>query len=532
MPTIEVIVALLLAAALLAGLARVIRVHYAIVLVLGGLALGFLPGVTPPRIQPNVIFFVFLPPLIYAAAFRSSTRDLRESAGPVARLSIGLVLVTMAGVAVVAHVVAGIGWGPAAVLGAILGPTDPVAATSVLRRVGAPDRISTILEGESLVNDGSALTVYKLAVAGVAAGVFSVGSSVSGFFVALLGVAVGLVAGAISVEVRRRIDEPPIEVSVSLLTAYLAYIPAERLGSSGILAAVAAGLYTGRRSAAILSAPSRLQMLGFWEVMTFLLESVLFLLIGLQLQHIIQGVHGGVGLPLLAAAAVLAAAIIVRLGWMFLVPLILRIFHVRVRGPAAPPQSREQAESRRAELFVLGWSGMRGAVSLAAALALPLTTTAHHPFPARDTVIFIAYITIVAGLVLAGLTLPYLVRRLGLAEGEEMARAEAKARLQLAHTALQRIDEAAERGEFPDGAVEQLRSSYEARVHRLAPQTDENGHADDESEVAWRLRQLHQELIAAERDRLREMRLEGEITAEAARRIEHDLDLEESRIAA
>jgi monovalent cation/hydrogen antiporter len=350
--------------------------------------------------------------------------------------------------------------------------------------------------------------------------------------VALLGVVVGLVAGAISVEVRRRIDEPPIEVSISLLTAYLAYIPAERLGSSGILATVAAGLYTGRRSGVMLSAPSRLQMLGFWEVMTFLLESVLFLLIGLQLQHIIEGVHGGVGVPLMAAGAVLAAAIAIRVAWMFIVPLVLRVLRINVRGPAARPGSRERAEARRAELFVLGWSGMRGAVSLAAALALPLVTTAHHPFPSRDTVIFIAYITIVAGLVLAGLTLPLLVRRLGLAEGEELARAEARARVQLAHTALQRIDEAAKREELPDGAVEQLRSIYEARVHRLAPQADENGHHGDESEVAWQLRQLHQELIGAERGRLREMRLEGEITAEAARRIEHDLDLEESRIAA
>ena len=366
MPTIEIIVALLLASAVLAGLARLIRVHYAIVLVLGGLVLGFIPGVKPPSIQPNVIFFVFLPPLIYAAAFRSSTRDLRANAAPIARLSIGLVLVTMGAVAAVAHLVAGIGWGPSIVLGAVLGPTDPVAATSLLRRVGAPDRISTILEGESLINDGTGLTVYKLAVAAVASGTYSVGSSLSGLLVALAGVLIGLVAGVVSVEIRRRVDEAPIEVSISLLTAYLAYIPAERLGSSGILAAVAAGLYTGRRSAAILSAPSRLQMLGFWEVMTFLLESVLFLLIGLQLQRIIQGIHGGVGVPLLAAAAVLATVSAARIGWMFVTPLILRVFRVRVRGPAARPGSRRQAESRRAELLVLGWSGMRGAVSLVA----------------------------------------------------------------------------------------------------------------------------------------------------------------------
>jgi CPA1 family monovalent cation:H+ antiporter len=230
---------------------------------------------------------------------------------------------------------------------------------------------------------------------------------------------------------------------------------------------------------------------------------------------------------------VLVAVTAVRIAWMFLMPLVLRLTDVRVRGPAAPPGSREQAEGRRAELLVLGWSGMRGAVSLAAALALPLAAASHHPFPARDTVIFIAYIAIVAGLVIAGLTLPFLVRALGLTEGEQVARAEARARVQLAHTALQRIEEAADRDELPEGAVDQLRLLYEARVHRLAPQADDgNGRVGDESEVAWQLRRLHQELIEAERDRLRELRREGDVTSEAARRIERDLDLEESRIAA
>lgn len=531
MPTIELIVALVLAAAVLAGLARILNVHYAILLVLGGLGLGLIPGVPAPTIQPDVIFFVFLPPLIFAAAYRSSTQDLRVNAGPVARLAVGLVLFTIAVVAVVAHAVVSIGWGPAIVLGAVLGPTDAVSATSVLRRVGAPDRISTILEGESLVNDGTGLTVYKLAVAAVGTGVFSLGSSFVSLIVALCGVGIGLLAGIVSAEVRRRIDEPPIEVSISLLTAYLAYIPAERVGSSGILAAVAAGLYTGHRSGAILSAPSRLQMLAFWEVMTFLLESVLFLLIGLQLNHITQGLHSGLGTPLLGAAAVLVTVVAVRIGWMFVLPVVLRIFHVRVRGPAAPPESREQADARRSELLVLGWSGMRGAVSLAAVLAIPLTA-GNHPFPDRDTVIFIAYTTIVATLVLGGLTLPRVVTRLGLAEGEELARAEAKARMQLAHTALHRIEEAAERGELPDAAVEQLRSQYESRLHRLAPQVHGDGQHDDETETAWRLRDLRRELIQAERERLRELRRDGEITLEGAKRIERDLDLEESRIAA
>jgi monovalent cation/hydrogen antiporter len=531
LPTLELIVALVLVAAVLAGVARALHVHYAIPLVLGGLALGLVPGVKPPSIQPNVIFFVFLPPLIYAAAYRSSTQDLRANAGPIARLSVGLVLLTIAVVAVVAHAVTPLGWGPAIVLGSVLGPTDPVAASSLLRRVGAPDRLSTILEGESLINDGTGLTVYKLAVAAAGAGVFTLGSTLGSLVVALFGVVIGLVAGVVSAEIRRRIDEPSIEISISLLTAYLAYIPAERIGSSGILAAVAAGLYTGRRSGAILSAPSRLQMLAFWSVMTFLLESVLFLLIGLQLTLITQGFPHGVTTPLLESVAIIVTVIAVRLGWMFGFPVLLRAVGIHVRGPAARPESQEEADSRRAELFVLGWSGMRGAVSLAAALAIPLTVHGHG-FPGRDTVIFIAYMTIIGTLVIGGLTLPRVVQKLGVGEGEELARAEAEARVQITHAALAQIEQAAEQDRLPDSALDQLRGLYESRLHRLAPQADGDGHGGDDSKVAWRLKEFQQELIGTEREKLRELRREGVITADAAKRIERDLDLEESRISA
>ena len=290
MQGIELIVALLLASTVLAGVARAIHVHYAIVLVLGGLAVGLVSGTSAPQVDPHTVLFVFLPPLIYAASFSSSTQDLRTHARTIGLLAVGLVLLSMTAVAAVAHAVAGIGWGPALVLGAILGPTDPIAATSVLRRLGAPARISTILEGEALINDGTGLTVYKLAVAAVVSGHFSPGAGIVKFIaVAAGGVAVGLAAGWVSVEVRKRIDEPQIEISISLLTAYLAYIPADRIGASGVLAAVAAGLYTGGRAGSMLSPTSRLRTLGFWEALTFLLESVLFLLIGLELPHITRG---------------------------------------------------------------------------------------------------------------------------------------------------------------------------------------------------------------------------------------------------
>jgi Na+/H+ antiporter len=517
---IELVVALLLASTVLAGLARAINVHYAIVLVLGGLVVGLASGTSAPRVEPDIVLLVFLPPLIYAASFGSSTQDLRTHARPIGLLAVGLVLVTTGAVAVVVHAVAHIAWGPAIVMGAILGPTDPVAATSVLRRLGSPDRISTILEGEALVNDATALTVYKLAVAAVVSGHFSLGLGIVKFLaVAAGGVAVGLAAGWLSVEVRRRIDEPQLEISISLLTAYLAYLPADRIGASGVLAAVAAGLYTGGRTELMLSPTSRLRTLGFWEALTFLLESVLFLLIGLQLPHITQGLS--VGRPLAYAAVVLVTLIGVRMAWMFSVPLVVRV--TRRRRGGKPSETW-------AELTVLGWSGMRGGVSLAAALAIPLTA-AGHAFPDRSDVILIAYIAIAATLVIPGLTLSPLVRRLGVGEEEVLAREEARARVALARAALRHIEELTEREELPESVVDPLRMTYEQRIHRLEPELDGDAIGGDEAATARRVRALRRELITVERARLGELRRRREISAESLRRIEHKLDLEASRLS-
>jgi monovalent cation/hydrogen antiporter len=516
---IELVVALLLASTVLAGLARAINVHYAIVLVLGGLLAGLLFGTSAPRVDPDTVLFVFLPPLIYAASFASSTQDLRAYARPIGWLAVGLVLVTMAAVAVVAHAVAHIEWGPAFVMGAILAPTDPVAATSVLRRVGAPDRISTILEGEALVNDGTGLTVYKVAVAAVVSGHFSLGLGIVKFVVvAAGGVAVGLAAGWLSVAVRKRIDEPQLEISISLLTAYLAYLPADRIGASGVLAAVAAGLYTGDRTGLMLSPTSRLRTLGFWDALTFLLESVLFLLIGLELPHITRGLS--VGRPLVYSGVVLVTLMVVRMAWMFTAAQVVRVVRP---GQGQPPQSR-------AELIVMGWSGMRGGVSLAAALAVPLIADG-HAFPDRSDVIFIAYIASAATLVIPGLTLAPLVRRLGLGQEEALAREQARARLALAHAALRHIDELTEREELPESVADPLRLTYEQRIHRLEPELDGDAAGGDEAATARRIRSVRRELIAVERTRLGELRRRGEISAESLRHLEHELDLESSRLS-
>ena len=516
---IELIVALLLASTVLAGLARAINVHYAIVLVLGGLIVGLVSGTSAPHIEPEIVLFVFLPPLIYAASFSTSTQDLRAHAGAIGLLAVGLVLVTMGAVAVVVHGVAGIAWGPALVLGAILAATDPVAATSLLRRLGAPDRISIILEGESVLNDGTGLTVYKLAVAAVVSGHFSLGAGIVRFIaVSAGGLAIGLVAGWLSVAVRKRIDDPQIEISISLLTAYLAYLPADRIGASGVLAAVAAGLYTGSRTGLMLSPTSRLRTLGFWDALTFVLESLLFLLIGLQLPHITRGLS--VVRPLEYAALVVVTLILVRMAWMFTVP---RVVHVVRPRSGEPPQTP-------GELIVLGWSGMRGGVSLAAALALPLTA-AGHPFPDRANIIFISFVAIAATLVIPGLTLAPLVRRLGLGQEEVLVREAARARVTLAQAALRRIDELADREKVSEPVAEPMRLIYEQRIHRLEPEIDEDATPGDEAAIAERVRDLRRELIGVERDRLSRLRRRGEISAETERRIEHELDLEESRLS-
>lgn len=517
MHRIDLIVGLVLAAALLAGLANALGVHYAMVLVVAGLALGFVPGMPSARINPDVVLFIFLPPLVYAAAFGSSPQDVRTHARPIGVLSIGLVLATVGGVGAVVHFVTGFGWGPSIVLGAILGPTDPISAVSVLRRMGAPERLSTVLEGEALINDGTGLTVYTLAIGAVTSGHFSVAHGVLQFLaVSAGGIAIGVAAAWLSGQVRRRIHDPSMETAISLLTAYLAYIPAQRVGASGVLAAVAAGLYASHNSHELLSAASRLRVLGFWDVLTFLLESVLFLLIGLQLRSIVSDLHHGVGTPLAYSAAVVGALVVIRMAWMFIVPAVVRAANLRGRG---------EPRQNRGELIVLGWSGMRGGVSLAAALAIPLTAHS-HAFPGRATIIFVAYVAIAVTLIVPGLTVGPLLRRLGLSESEATARAENEARVQMARAALKRLDDVADERGLEERVIEQLRTTYELRLHRLASHHD----GSDQASLAGETRRLRRELIEAERRRLDDLRAGGKLSLSSQRRLERDLDLEESRL--
>jgi monovalent cation/hydrogen antiporter len=520
---VELIVfGLLLAIATLAVLARVVRVPYPVTLVLGGAAIGFLPGVPSVELDPDLVLLIFLPPLLYGAAFFTSVRDLRRNAKPIAELAIPLVLVTMAAVALVAHEVIGLDWGPAFVLGAIVSPTDAVAPAEIMRRIGAPRRLITIVEGENLTNDWTALVLYRFAIAAVVTGSFSLWEAFPKFVATGVGgVAIGLVAGRIIREVRSRIDDPPTEITISLLSGYVAYLPAEELGLSGVIAAVTVGLYMGWHTPQLTTPLMRLQGVAVWEILTFLLNGLLFLLVGLQLPGILDGLSGTSAGELvwwgLLVSLVVAA---VRLLWMFLMPYAVQMTD---RGTGDGPRRAPPAER-----LALGWAGMRGSVSLAAALAIPLEIDAGGGFPDRELIVFLAFCVILVTLVGQGLTLGPLIARLGLQDDGVEEHEEQVARQRLAEAGIGRIEEIGEPDWISGESVDRARALLDYRRRRFGALVDGDGEGYEDRADAWR--RLMYDVYDAQRQELVSMRNRGEISDEVRRKIERDLDLEESRL--
>jgi CPA1 family monovalent cation:H+ antiporter len=505
---IELLVFLLLAVAVLAGVGLRSGVPYPVALVLGGLVIGLVPGLPSPELNPDVVFFVFLPPLLYSAAVTSSWPELRANALPITLLAVGLVILTIAAVAAVAHAVIGLPWAESIVLGAVLGPTDPVSAAAVLDRLGVSGHTKTILEGESLVNDGTGLTAYKIALTAALGGAAGSGAHIGLQFVLVAagGIAIGLVAGWIFAQLRRLVTDPSLDVTLSLVTPFTAYVPAERIGVSGVLAVVTAGVFVGARSLDILEPGTRLRTLAFWDSSSFLLDGLLFLLIGLEIPAILHGIAGADALTLAGYALLVTAVVMgVRFAWMLVVPPLLH------------------SHTPRAERVAIGWSGMRGGLSLAAALAIE-----RHGFAGRDLVIFIAYAVVVITLVVPGLTLAPLLRRVGLTEDEGHRRADAEARLRITHAALDRLDGL---DGMSDEVVQRLRERYESRVERLETRLGDRPQDAHHTDVAVTGRALA-EMIEAERDELRRMRRERAFPAETLREIERELDLDESRLRA
>jgi CPA1 family monovalent cation:H+ antiporter len=513
-----VLLALVLAVAGLSVLARVTAVPYPILLVIGGLVLGFVPGVPAVGLPPGLVLVAFLPPLLYWAGFFSSPRDLRADARAISLSAVMLVLLTAAAVAVVAHrVIDGLPWAAAFALGAIVSPTDPLAATAIGRRLGVPRRLLTLLEGESLVNDATALVAYRIAVAVVAGGSFALWEAGLRFVVGVAGgVAVGLVIGWLTVALRRRLDDPVVEIVISVGTGYAAYLPAEQLGVSGVLAAVTTGLYVGWHAPRLASASTRLLGFAFWEVLVYLANAVLFILVGLQLDPIMSGL-GGTSTAILVGQAALVAAvvIVVRITFVFSVPYVIRLLDRRPQQVARRVGARQR--------LVVGWSGMRGAVSLAAALALPLD------FPLRNLLLFLTFAVILATLVLQGLTLPTLIRRLGIQGDGTEQQEEVRARLAATDAALERLGELATAPWTRDDTVERLRGLYQFRRRRL--EARDGGSEDDGAEDrSLAYQHLVRELLEAQRHAIIRLRNQGVISNEVMHRVERELDLEDSRL--
>lgn len=531
MTEIQSLIFLVVAAALLSQLALVLRVPYPVFLVLGGVAIGFVPGLPTLTIPPEIIFLVFLPPLLHASAYSSSPLDLRAQLRPILLLALGLVLVTATAIAFVAHFVVGLPWAAAFVLGGILAPTDPVAADAVFRRLGVPDRVATIVGGESLVNDGSGLVVYQLAVAAVVTGTFSVLNA--GFQFLLVGAGgllFGLAAARLLLPLWSRLREPSIVISLSLLIPYGVYVVADTvLGISGILAVVAYGLYGSWRSTNLYSqASTRLQSRSFWQVLVFLLEVLLFVLLGQQLPSILANIgEYSFGEVMLYAVLVYAVLVGVRLAAFFVEPYLHPVIDRLLRT--------EYLRASRRERMVMSWSGMRGGVSLAAALSIPLTTAAGAPFPGRDLILFLTFAVILGTLVFQGLTLGPLVSALDLkSDGSADKVDELTARLASTNRALETLDHTAGAESGPDHVSarsrERMREYYEERLHRYEAGLSAGGTTPEYAESSESWRSWRRRLLAAERETLISLRKRGEISQEAMRRVERDLDLEESRI--
>ncbi len=513
------IIALLLAVVVLSAAARALDIPYPIVLVLGGAALGLTHGLPDVQLDPQLVLLIFLPPLLYLSAFFASLRDLRANLRVISLLSIVLVLATMVVVAVVAHAfIDDLSWPACFTLGAIVGPTDALAATEISRRLGVPRRLVSVLEGESLVNDATALVAYKIAIAAAAGATFSLVDAGWDFvWKAAGGVAIGLAVGWVIAEIRRRLDDPQLENSIGLLTAYAAYVPADRLGCSAVLAAVTVGCYVGWRAPEIASPSTRLQGFGMWGLLQFLVNAILFILVGLQLPHVLSSLGSYSALTLLGyAAAVSGAVILTRLVWSHTTVFVIRAL-----------DRRESQRARRANWrfrTVSGWAGMRGAVSLAAALALA------PDFEQRDLLIFLTYAVILATLVFQGLTLPALIRVLGVQDDGKEEHEELKGRLLATKAALARIDELEGEEWTRDDTIERMRALYRYRKRRLAVRAgmadDDEGYEDRSSAYQTLVR----EVLEAQRREIIRLRNVGTISNEVMHRLEHELDLEDERL--
>jgi CPA1 family monovalent cation:H+ antiporter len=525
---IEIVFMLLLLFVVAFGaLARKLAVPYPIVLVIGGLLLSFIPGIPRINLNPDLVFFVILPPLLYGAAWLTSWREFSYNLVSICLLAFGLVIFTVLGVTQVGGwLLPGFDWRVGLALGAVVAPTDAIAAASIAKRVGLPQRMVDILEGESLLNDATALLALEFALGLLMGGhvpTFSAGLLRLCYLI-LAGIAVGLVAGEIVHLIEHRVDDAPIEIALSILTPYVVYLAADFIHSSGVLAVVASGIYLSRKSSHFFSPTVRLQAWAVWDSLTFILNGLAFVLIGLQLPYVVAAIRDHNFAQLIFyGLAISILLILLRVAWMFPGAFFANVIRRRLLGQkdTLPPARN---------IFIVGWTGMRGVVSLAAAIALPQTLAHGEPFRQRNMIIFLAFSVILVTLVLQGLTLPPLIKALGVAGGGTQTQEESEARREILQAALDHLEKS--RGNDDSATLEvydDLAQHYRRRMETL----NEDGAQEQNSGGAGfykRFNELSRELLRVERQTAVRLRNHRRIGDELLRDIEHELDLSEARL--
>jgi len=522
------VLALLFAVSMLSMLSIKLKVSYPIFLVIAGLLISFIPAIPDIFLEPDIVFLIFLPPLLYAAAWNTSWKEFWKFRRPISLLSFGLVIFTSTAIAFLANAIIpdfplSLGF----LLGAIISPPDAVAATSVLQGLKIPKRVVTILEGESLVNDASSLIVFRFALAAIFTGQFSfLKASTEFFLVAGLGIVIGIAIALVVYIVHRFLPTTPsIDTAITLISPYLMYISAEHFHLSGVMAVVSGGLFLSFRSHEIFAYDSRIQVYSFWEVFTFLLNGVVFILIGLQLPQIVTGLEAySMKAIILYSLLISVVVVVIRIIWVFPGAYIPRMLSKHVRATEARPEWKG--------VFLVAWSGMRGVVSLASALAVPLTLTNGAKFPHRDLLLFITFIVILFTLVLQGLSLPWVIRKLNIPDegGENEKEQEAAIRLRLAGASLDYM-----KTNYPEemntiDAYKRLRERYE-RMIEIANKKLLNEENDDAVPgFLPKYRQMLLELVTIRRQELLKLRNEKLYSDELLNNREWDLDLEEARL--
>jgi len=522
--TIQTLLFMLALLAAVAVAAKRLKVEPSILLVVAGIGIAFVPGLPKVELAPEVVLLVLLPPLIYSAGVAMSWREFKFNLRPIALLAFGCVIFTTCAIAAAAHYFLNFDWAVGFLLGAIISPTDVVAPLAIARKLGLPRRIVVILEGEGLANDATALVLYRFAVVAVSTGTFSLQQASGTFVLIVIGETIyGLAIGWLSLRLRQWAREPRVEITLSLMTPYLAFWVPAHLGGSGVLATVACGLYVSWNGPRLIPFATRLQGVFFWDLIVYLIEGLVFLVTGMEARALIEQGHAfSIRELLIATVWTTLIAIAARFIWLFPATYIPRWASKRVakRDPAPPWQAP----------FFLAFTGIRGVDSLAVALAIPFTIVSGNPFPHRDLILFVTFGVIIITVVGQGLMLPSVVRWLGLSrlgkkEHKDEIRAELRARQAALRQVEKRLQKLIKHCDLPDEAIAHLRTRNQSRIQILPTNLTEG--LDHMRETA----KIKTQLIEAERDFIYQLLRDGKITDEARRRIEYELDLEEAGVA-